>query len=259
MDYIVGNPIGMGGFATVHKGVRKKDGMLVAMKFIYKNRIQKHVWSTAYGRFVPYEIHLLQKSSNIPGVVRVIDWHETKQHYTIVMERRESLISMQEYMDERGCLHEYEARCLTRQIVFTINNLMNMGVFHRDIKPGNILVDVETKETKIIDFGCGDVFRKGFYTVFSGTDIFMPPEWFRHGIYGAEQATVWSIGLVVLIMVTGVHPFETYDDIAACLLYKYVPQSLTHECKSFIFQCMACDPNRRCKLNELVFHQFLLC
>lgn len=258
MDYIVGKSIGMGGFATVYSGVRKRDGMLVAMKFVHKQTIKKYVWSTANRRFVPIEIFLQQKANNIPGVIRLIDWYETMQHFVIVMERRETFKSLQDHIEERGSFHENEARSITRQLAFTIHNLMSVGIFHRDLKPGNILVDVETGETKIIDFGCGDVFHTGQYTIFNGTTQFMPPEWFRFGMYGAEEATIWSLGLVVLIMVTGVHPFQTFEDIAACQLYKYIPSTLSPACKNFIFWCMASDPNRRCKLSQTVKHQFLM-
>ena len=260
MNYIVGKPLGAGGFATVYSGVRRKDGMLVAMKFIDKSTLQNNfVWSTRCRRFVPFEIHLLEKANNIPGVIRVIDWYETWQHFVIVMERRDTLITLQEYLETKGFLCENEARDITRQLTFTIENLMRVGVFHRDLKPSNILLDIETRETKIIDFGCGDIFCKGQYTTFCGTAAFMPPEWFRVGSYGAEEATVWSLGLVLLIMLTGTEPFPTQKDIAACHLYKVVPVFLSQSCKNFIFHCMASEPSRRCKLHEIISHRFLLC
>ena len=258
-NYIIGRTLGAGGFATVYAGLRKRDGLLVAMKFIHKSTIEKRVWSRRYGRFVPFEIHLLDKASNIPGVIRVIDWYETLSHFVIVMERRENLITLQEYLKRKGPLDEHEAHSVTRQLAFTVANMMNAGIFHRDLKPRNILIDMDTKETKIIDFGCGDLFYKGPYTVFSGTDTFMPPEWFIQGTYGAQESTVWSIGLTLLILLTGSQPFQTYDDIANCNLYKIVPPFLSRSCRNFIFQTMAIDPRRRCKLEDIVNHQFLLC
>ena len=260
MNYIIGKPLGAGVFATVYSGVRRNDGMLVAMKFIDKRTLQKNfVWSTRCRRFVPFEIHLLEKANNIPGVIRVIDWYETMQHVVIVMERRDTLITLQEYIQRKGFLCENEARDITRQLAFTIKNFMSVGVFHGDIKPNNILIDVETRETKIIDFGVGDVFCKGQYTRFWGAASLKPPEWFRLGSYGAEEATVWSLGLVLLIMLTGSSPFPTQKDIAACHLYKVVPYNLSQSCKNLIFHCMTSDPSRRSQLDEIISHQFLLC
>ena len=40
------------------------------------------------------------------------------------------------------------------QIAYGVEHMQNMGVMHRDLKLGNILISNETKKIKIIDFGC---------------------------------------------------------------------------------------------------------
>ncbi len=42
------------------------------------------------------------------------------------------------------------------------------GVFHRDIKLDNLLINPETLEVKLIDFGCGCLLRESGYDVFCG-------------------------------------------------------------------------------------------
>ena len=62
------------------------------------------------------------------------------------------------------------------------------GVFHRDLKEENILIDLDTGTTKIIDFGCGDLLmHKGTYTEYEGTREFFPPEWIKYGEYGGVR------------------------------------------------------------------------
>ena len=258
-NYIIGRTLGEGGFATVYAGVRKRDGLLVAMKFIHKKTIERYVWSRKYWRFVPFEIFLLDKASNIPGVIRTIDWYETDSHFVIVMERRENLMTLEEYLKRRQPLAEYEAHSVIRQLSFTVTNMMNAGIFHRDLNHRNILIDTDTNEIKIIDFGCGDLFYNRPYTVFSGTETFMPPEWFAQGTYGAKESTVWSIGVILLILLTGLEPFQSHHDVSNCNLNQIVPDFVSPSCKDFIFHTMAIDPRRRCKLEDIVNHSFLLC
>ena len=59
-----------------------------------------------------------------------------------------------------------------------VDYIHSRDVFHRDIKAENIIVNSETLETKVIDFGCGCFFNSGYYSEFAGTRLVFPPEWF---------------------------------------------------------------------------------
>jgi serine/threonine protein kinase len=54
---------------------------------------------------------------------------------------------------------------------------------YRDVKDENIIIDTDTDEVKLIDFGSGCGLRSDWYTHFSGTLLYAPPEWIREHRY----------------------------------------------------------------------------
>ncbi|KAL0162178.1 hypothetical protein M9458_041574, partial [Cirrhinus mrigala] len=47
------------------------------------------------------------------------------------------------------------------------------GVLHRDVKLENLLINRETSEVKLIDFGCGDILRMSPYRSYQGIVMFV--------------------------------------------------------------------------------------
>ena len=65
------------------------------------------------------------------------------------------------------------------QIAYGVEHMQNMGVMHRDLKLGNILISNETKRIKIIDFGLAvklEVGEKGEQMTMCGTPNYISPE-----------------------------------------------------------------------------------
>lgn len=90
------------------------------------------------------------------------------------------------------------------------------GVIHRDIKPGNIMID-RTGRVLITDFGIaltlsGD--PKTLDDEIIGTPEYMSPEQLR-GLDLDERTDVYSLGVVLYQLLTGVSPFRATDDAAA--------------------------------------------
>ena len=79
--YKLNEVLGQGGFGTVHAGVRKTDGLHVAVKSVPKDR-----YESINGK-VPMEIALIQQVADVPGVIRLIEFFDMRNSYYIVMER----------------------------------------------------------------------------------------------------------------------------------------------------------------------------
>jgi serine/threonine protein kinase len=85
-----------------------------------------------------------------------------------------------------------------------------MGVMHRDLKLGNILIANGSKQIKIIDFGLAvklEVGEQGEQMTMCGTPNYISPEVLERQPYGL-QSDLWSLGCILYALLTGTPPFE---------------------------------------------------
>jgi len=87
----------------------------------------------------------------------------------MVMERLSGGQDLFDYITEHRRLNEREARVLLSQMIETVIELDDAGVVHRDIKDENIVVDVDTKQLRLIDFGSATRVTSRPFTDFDGT------------------------------------------------------------------------------------------
>ena len=120
------------------------------------------------GHRLPIEISLLKRALDVPGVIRLVDYFEQPDSFILVMERPERVKDLFDHITESGSLDEDEARCLFRQIVKTTLALHDAGIVHRDIKDENVLVNAESRDIRLIDFGSGTFLHDGVYNDFEG-------------------------------------------------------------------------------------------
>ena len=119
------------------------------------------------GNRVPTEVYLLNKSQH-RYVIKCYEFFSTKDHYVYVMERPEVCQDLFHVLREKGPLAEMEARRYFRQILEANINLEENGVLHRDLKPGNMLLDAKRDEIKLIDFGLASEVQYEPYNSFRG-------------------------------------------------------------------------------------------
>lgn len=207
--YIFGEEIGRGGFGVVYYGTIKETGEKVAIK---ESR------DASYRGGMPREVEILQAANGVPGVVRLLDWYETSDMYG-----PQYIMVMSTFPD--GCcdLFDYlstnvlsfdKARLLMGKIVTIVYNLYKLNIIHGDIKDENVIIDKNTDEPMLIDFGAASFLKPGGYTDNRGTLQFNPPEWFVYCRYHGGPSTVWSLGILFYALINGGHvPFSAESEI----------------------------------------------
>ncbi|RMB97313.1 hypothetical protein DUI87_26209 [Hirundo rustica rustica] len=166
------------------------------------------------GTHVLMEIVLMEKvRSGCYNIIQLLDWFEQPDGFALVMERPEQSQDLLEFLLERDVLCKEMARWIFCQVLEAVQHCTACGVLHRDIKLENLLVDPESGDVKLIDFGCGTFHQEQAYTQFAGTRVYSPPEWICLGYYHGHAATVWSLGMLLYVMVCGSLPFQEDRDI----------------------------------------------
>ncbi|XP_046703866.1 serine/threonine-protein kinase pim-1-like [Silurus meridionalis] len=246
--------LGKGGFGSVYAGVRKADGLPVAIKYISKRKAPKKLEIPGHG-FLPTEVALMSIVNTEPyclNILRILEWYEQPKCYYIVLERPEPCENLHQFCSRYGsCLPETVARLVMVQLIDALKHCKSRGILHRDVKPENIMVQTNTLKVKLIDFGCGDLI-KDKYKEFTGTPSYAPPEWFKKKKYLAEPATVWSVGVTLYRLVCGSLPFNTRKDVK----HGHVRFSRSHseECMHLIRWCLCTKPAGRPSLEQIEHH-----
>lgn len=110
----------------------------------------------------------MQRVNACAGCIKLLDYIERQDRYLIVMERPERAMDLWDFINVRGALPQALARRFFAAVCRTVLDMRALGVLHRDIKDENILVDLDTLELKLIDFGAGTHYTHDYLTDFQG-------------------------------------------------------------------------------------------
>ncbi|RXN14345.1 serine threonine- kinase pim-2-like protein [Labeo rohita] len=210
--YSVGDQLGKGAFGVVYEGRRLEDDFKVALKYVPKTDNMECIAIPDHPNPLPKEIALTilaNKGRRVPEIIRLLDWTDHPDHFVIVLECPSPCENLVEFIRRHGgSLDEEKARQIMWQAVNAAHMCCLRGVLHRDVKLENLLINRETSEVKLIDFGCGDILRMSPYRSYQGTAEYSPPEYYRRGEYCGWPATVWSLGIVMFVMLCGHFPSD---------------------------------------------------
>src|SRR5206468_2398163 len=125
--------------------------------------------------------------------------------------------TLQQRLDRTGPLETPEVLRLGRQIAEGLAAAHATGLIHRDIKPGNVLLEGGANErVKITDFGLARAADDASMTqsgVVAGTPMYMAPEQ-AQGETLDQRADLFSLGSVLYVMASGRPPFRAATTFA---------------------------------------------
>jgi len=252
-SYSLGRQIGSGGFGAVLNAVCKTTGKQVAIKKVHKNNVPKSY--TIHGKSIPAEIALLQHLKKHSNIIRLVDWFEDNNEFIIVTDWSPEYVDLFDYLTAREPLDECCARRIFRQIVEAIAYCHGRGIYHRDIKDENVLINVKTGHIKLIDFGSG-AFVEDEYTDYQGTKVYSPPEWVRSQRYLGWSLESWCLGVLLFIIISGEIPFETEEDILRCSP-KLRRRRISLELTDLLARCLSSDPKQRPTTKDIMEHPWV--
>ncbi|WP_249367600.1 MULTISPECIES: serine/threonine-protein kinase [unclassified Actinomyces] len=202
--------IGRGGFATVYGGTQQSLERPVAVK-VDSRELHDERNRRRYLR----EVRAAGRITGHPHVVSLIDTGVLADSRPyIVMERCDggSLADLV----RRGPLPAADAVALVAAASSALGAAHRAGVLHRDVKPGNILLD-SYGSPRLTDFGIASVEREGqdpSVTLESLTPDFACPEAFALAAPPRPEGDVWSMGAVLFCLLTGRGPRRAEDGSA---------------------------------------------
>ncbi len=208
--------LGHGATGSVYLAEDPESGTLVAVKFLHRTL---RADDELVKRFRVEAV--VTKALGIPQVVQTYDFGVTEDgtHY-MTME----YVAGQNLADlmSAGPLHLDDAVEVSRQVLMALDVAHRRHVIHRDLKPGNILLTRAPDGrplVKILDFGFAKVLcerGEGFFypvrvtrdRVVMGTPHYMSPEQARGERDLDGRTDLYSVGVILYQMVTGVPPFD---------------------------------------------------
>lgn len=153
-----------------------------------------------------------------PNIVSVYDWGEDDNTYYIVMEYIGGQ-SLSALLREEGSLPAGRAAQIGAEVASALSFAHRNGVVHRDVKPGNVLID-ERGVVKVTDFGIArarntteNLTQTG---AVMGTATYFSPEQ-AQGLPVDQRSDVYSLGVVLYEMIAGKAPFSGDNPVTIAL------------------------------------------
>lgn len=206
-----------------------------------------------------------------PYICSIHELLEIGGHTCIVMEHIEGQ-TLKERL-ARGALQLQDALQIALEITEALDKAHQKGIIHRDLKPANIMLTPEG-HVKVMDFGLAKqiAYTEGLSEeetlsrltqdgITVGTLAYMSPEQIRGDVL-TPQSDLFSLGIVLCEMLTGVHPFkkDVGMDTAHAILHQAPsfrskrPEGLPQELQRLLETMLAKQPHDRISLHETRSH-----
>lgn len=264
--WIKGALIGAGSFGKVYLGMDASNGLLMAVKQVelptgsLPNQERKKSMLNALER----EIELL-KNLQHENIVQYLYSSVDDEYLNIFLEYVPGG-SVATLLRNYGAFEETLVKNFVRQILFGLNYLHERDIIHRDIKGANILVD-NKGGVKISDFGISKKVNDNLLAnklhrfSLQGSVFWMAPEVVKQSGH-TLKADIWSVGCLVVEMLTGEHPWAQLTQMQA--IFKIgssakpaMPSDISAEAADFLAKTFELDQHARPSAQELSQHSFV--
>ncbi|KAL3616234.1 hypothetical protein CASFOL_039624 [Castilleja foliolosa] len=251
--YEIGKLLGCGAFAKVYHARDIATGHSVAIKVINKSKLNN---STRLMTNIKREIAIMRHLRH-PNIVKLIEVLATKAKIYLILE----FVKGGELFAKvaEGRFTEDLARKYFQQLISAVSYCHLRGVYHRDLKLENLLVD-ENGDLKVSDFGLG-AFREdqdradGLLRTFCGSPAYVAPEILAKRGYDGAKVDVWSCGVALFVIIARYLPF---NDTNMMSMYKKIckgefrcPKWMSRDLKQLLTRLLDKNPETRITIDEI--------
>ncbi|CAG9332572.1 unnamed protein product [Blepharisma stoltei] len=258
-DYELLSTLGQGGFGEVKLGKNKTTNQERAIKTILLESSK----STNIEKLIE-EVNILKKLDH-PNIVKVFEVYQDDLYLNIVMELCTGRELFNKIRKSRS-FSENQAAKYMFEIVSAVKYCHASGIVHRDLKPENILLENKSPDAKLklIDFGTSHFLKPhSKLSKMIGTSYYMAPEVIS-GSYDM-QCDVWSLGIILYIMLSGLPPFYAKDEKSLYKKIRNKPVSfkkpvwsnVSKEAKELIRWMLNKSPAYRPKITDILDHEWI--
>mgnify|MGYP001546687301 CR=1 FL=1 len=238
--------LGTSSHSSVYLAEREATGVKMVLKVLRQIPDVNEESIAAFDRFLQ-EYEMIAGIDH-PNIVKIFDLGVADDHAHIAME----------YLDAGDLRQRIGERIIAaaavkylRETASALSRIHEVGILHRDLKPGNVMLRRDNS-IALIDFGLAKRLRlqmeiTGSGEIF-GTPYYMSPEQ-GHGNPVDERSDIYSLGVIFYEMLTGQKPFHA--DTAMGIIYKHarapiplLPARLA-EYQALLNMMLAKDPEDR--------------
>ncbi|KAI9073177.1 hypothetical protein K1719_044852 [Acacia pycnantha] len=246
--------LGVGGFAKVYEACHVVTKQSVAIKVVSKRDLRERGLTSQFQT----EIAAMRRL-NHPHIVKLYEVLATKTKIFLVIEFAKGGELFDKFVNI-GPFGEEQHRRWFQQLISAVQHCHSRGVFHRDLKLDNLLLDKDLN-IKVSDFGLSattnDIRPDGKLHALCGTRAYLAPEMLNDKGYDGDKVDVWQCGVILFVLTFQSLPF-TGANVQTQLRRIYrgevriprrdKPENLIHLIKRLL------DPNtkRRITIDEIL-------
>ena len=250
--------IGEGGMGSVWEAEHTRISRRVAVKVMHSTGQESQ---EVLSRFFLEA----QSASAIghPNIIEIFDVGVEEDGTAFMVMELLNGVSLEGLLLDRGSLPPARVVAIILQVLSALHAAHAKGIIHRDMKPDNIFLSVDTRmreDIKLLDFGVAKILAADTETLkltkpgtVLGTPYYLSPEQARGGKDIDARIDIWATGVVMYEMLSGRMPFDgdNYNEVIGNVLMNEAPPLLDvapevpFELAKVVVKAMAKDRDKR--------------
>lgn len=256
LNYEILRKIGEGGMGQVFLGKNEAIGQMVAIKMLHPRYADNPALRDRFRKEA-----MMLSGLNHPNIVQFLNFVENEEGVFLIMEYVEG-IPLDEFIHKKnGLIVEQRAYPMVCELLDAFEYAHSRGIVHRDIKPGNILID-SGGHVKVLDFGIAQIMsdagaadKPSDVASGGGSTMYMSPEQVLSRQLDS-RSDIYSLGVVIHEMLTGKTPYDRKKlssmEVKNLIVKAPLPRMkeryeyISDAWQNVVDRMTAKDPDRRC-------------